>query len=189
MKKSIKIDDLNIEYTVIARKVKYWRLEIKDEKLILISPQGCIDHEKIIQKHKKWIYKKFSEITERKMHAELIEISLKRDDQEFKKFIIKLIDKYSCELNVSINKVYFKKMKSRWGSCSSKKNISINTYLNYLPEKLVKYVVFHEIVHLLQLNHSKNFWDIISLKFPEHKDIEKELSIYWFAIKDQYEII
>ena len=75
-------------------------------------------------------------------------------------------------------------MKSRWGSCSSRKNISINVYLKYLPEKLIEYVIFHEMAHLVELNHSKKFWNIINSKFPDYKSLENELSVYWFAVKD-----
>jgi predicted metal-dependent hydrolase len=53
-----------------------------------------------------------------------------------------------------------------------------------LPENLIEYVVFHEIAHLVELNHSKKFWNIISSKFQDYKNLENELSVYWFAIKD-----
>jgi len=185
MKKSIKIHDLVIDYIVLTRNVKYWRLEIKDENLVIIMPQNCTMHEKFIKKHEKWIYKKFKEINKKKNDAQNIKLEFNRDISKFTNLIKELIHKFSYKLNVKVNKIYFKKMKSRWGSCSSKKNISINIYLNYLPQKLIEYVVFHEIAHLLELNHSKKFWRIISSNFPDYKNLEKELSIYWFAIKDQ----
>ncbi len=184
MPQSVTILDLVVEYDIITRNVKYWRLEIKDNKLILIAPQGCIDHEKIIEKNKKWIYKKFQEINSKKDDAERIKLDYNRSESEFKDLINVTVQKFSLELNVCVNKVYFKKMKSRWGSCSSRKNISINVYLSYLPKNLIEYVVFHEISHLVELNHSKKFWNIISSKFPNYKKLENELSVYWFAIKD-----
>jgi predicted metal-dependent hydrolase len=185
MKKSIKIHDLVIEYNVIIRNVKYWRLEIKDEKLVIIMPQSCNMDEKIIKKHERWIYKKFKEINKKKNEAKNIKLELSRDISKFTNLIEELIHKFSSKLNVKVNKIYFKKMKSRWGSCSNNKNISINIYLNYLPQRLIEYVIFHEIAHLVELNHSKKFWVIISSKFPDYKNLENELSIYWFAIKDQ----
>lgn len=184
MKKSVKINDIVIEYDIIARNVKYWRLEIKEGRLVLIAPFTHHDHEKIIEKHKKWIYKKFKEIEKKKNDAKRIELDFNRTQSVFKGLIRELVQKFSSELDVNMNKIYFKKMKSRWGSCSSKKNISINLYLNYLPQKLIEYVVFHEIAHLLELNHSKKFWNIISTKFPDYKNLENELSIYWFAVKE-----
>lgn len=184
MKKSVEINDLNLEYEIITRNVKYWRLEFKNEKLVLIAPYGNYDPEKIIEKHKNWIYKKFMELNKKKSDAKEIKLDFNRKEEEYRDLVKNLVQRFSSELNVNVNKVYFKKMKSRWGSCSSKRNISINFYLKYLPQNLIEYVVFHEITHLVELNHGKKFWDIISSKFEDYKNLESELSIYWFAIKE-----
>ncbi len=184
MQKTAKIYDLNVEYDVVRRDVKYWRLEIKNEKLVIIAPEGYDGYEKIIEKHKNWIYKKFKTINVSKDEAKRKELNYKRGEEEFREMIHELVKKFSLELDVTVNKVYFRRMKSRWGSCSSRNNISINKYLKYLPEALIEYIVFHEVAHLVELNHSKRFWDIIRKKFNNYKEIEKELSIYWFAIKD-----
>ncbi|MGF7118050.1 M48 family metallopeptidase [Methanobacterium oryzae] len=182
---TLKVNDLNIKYRVVKRNVKYWRLEIKEENLFLIAPKGYKNHEEILEKHKGWIYKKFKAIEIKKKEAELKKINLNVDEEKFKDLIHKLVNEYSIELNTSVNRVYFKKMKSRWGSCSSRKNVSINILLKYMPQNLIEYVVFHEIAHLVELNHSKRFWSLISSKFPDYKDLEKELSIYWIAVKER----
>ncbi len=183
---SVKIHDMVVEYDIIIRDVKYWRLEIKDEKLVLIMPHKDYDHQKMVLKHKKWIYKKFSEINSRREKAVHLKLELNGDESEFRDMIKVLVQKFSSELDVNVKKVYFKRMKSRWGSCSSRRNISINVYLNYLPPELVEYVVFHEVVHLVELNHSKKFWSIISSRYPHYKNLEDNLSIYWLKVKDRF---
>lgn len=184
MRKTVKIYDLNVEYDIVHRNVKYWRLELKNEKLVLIAPEGHDDYGKIIEKHKNWIYKKFKAMKASKDEAKQRELNYERSEEEFRGMIQELVKKFSLELDVTVNKVYFRRMKSRWGSCSSRNNININRYLKYLPEYLIEYVVFHEVAHLVELNHSKRFWDIIYEKFNDYKEMEKELSIYWFAIKE-----
>jgi len=184
MQKTVKIYDMDIEYSISQRNVKYWRLQLKNEKLVLIAPEGYKDHEKIIEKHKDWIYKKFQAVKRSKEEAKLKKLNYERSEEEFREMIHDFIKKFSIELDVNVNKVYFRKMKSRWGSCSSKNSIGINRYLRYLPEPLIEYVVFHEMAHLIELNHSKQFWNIIYQEFNNYKEIEKELSIYWFAIKE-----
>ena len=181
---TVKIYDLNVEYDIVHRNVKYWRLELKNEKLRVIAPEGYDNYEKIIEKHKKWIYKKFKDIKASKYEAKQIKLNYGLDEEEFRELVRGFVEKFSFELGVSVNKIYFRKMKSRWGSCSSRNNININRYLKYLPESLIEYVVFHEVAHLVELNHSKRFWNIINEKFNNYKEIEKELSIYWFAIKE-----
>ncbi len=181
---TVKIYDLDVEYDIIQRNVKYWRLELKNEKLVLIAPKGYNEHEKIIEKHKDWIYKKFQAIKSSKAEAQQRKLNYERSEEEFREIIHGLVKKFSSELDVNVNKVYFRKMKSRWGSCSSRNNISINRYLKYLPDSLIEYVVFHEMAHLIELNHSKRFWGIIYGKFNDYKEIKEELSIYWLAIKE-----
>ncbi|MGB9937999.1 MAG: M48 family metallopeptidase [Methanobacterium sp.] len=186
--KTLQINDLEVQYEIITRKVKYWRLEIKNGNLVLISPPNFNNHQEIIEKHKGWIYKKFKAFEASKNEAMFRELNFEMNEDEFKKIVVNLVDKFSRELEVSFNRIYFKKMKSRWGSCSSRKNISINIYLKYLPKNLIEYVVFHEMAHIVELNHSKNFWKIISSKFLNYKYIEKELSIYWLAVKESQDI-
>lgn len=81
-------------------------------------------------------------------------------------------------MKVSVNKIYFRKMKTKWASCSSKKNLTINTLLRYLPKDLIEYVIYHEMAHLVEKRHNERFWKIISHRFPDYKKVEKELFIY-----------
>ena len=58
----------------------------------------------------------------------------------------------------SYNRVLIRNQKTRWGSCSSKNNISLNMKLIKLPDELVDYVILHELVHTRRKDHSKAFW-------------------------------
>jgi len=69
----------------------------------------------------------------------------------------------------------FKSMKSRWGSCNSNLEITLNIYLLMLPWELIDYVIFHELSHTLHLNHSAAFWELVSGHIPNYKLLRKEL--------------
>ncbi len=58
----------------------------------------------------------------------------------------------------SYNRVLIRNQKTRWGSCSSKNNISLNMKLVRLPDELTDYVILHELVHTRKKDHSKVFW-------------------------------
>jgi len=77
--------------------------------------------------------------------------------------------------NEKINLITIKNMRTRWGSCSSKKNINLSTKLLLVPEYCLDYVIVHEIAHLKQPNHSKKFWIIVENIIPEYKKINKHL--------------
>ena len=78
-------------------------------------------------------------------------------------------------------------MNSKWASCSTQKSLTINTLLKYLPDKLITYVIFHEIAHIQEKKHNEAFWKIINSHFPDYTSKEKELFEYWFAIRDKIE--
>jgi hypothetical protein len=180
----IKIHDIEVNYQVHHRKVKYARLEIKNEELHLIVPPGVKDYQKLINKHEEWIYRKLSRISMLKTEAMGKKLDFSRSDETFRKLVQHQVNKISQDMEVEVNRVSFRKMKTRWGSCSSAGNITINRRLAYLPESLIEYVVHHELCHLKIRNHNREYWDLISLKYPDYEKYENELSIYWFLVKD-----
>jgi len=183
MIKKAKIQDMDVEYEVIHRRVKYARLEIKTDKLRLIMPVNYNKDEEIIKNHEKWIYNKLSRMKASQKEAENKELNFHITDKELMEMVLDYVEKLSNELDVRVNKVYFKRMKTRWGSCSSKKNININIYLMHLPFYLIEYVVYHELAHLIEMGHNKKFWNIISNKYPNYKKMEDELLIYWLLVR------
>ncbi|MGN0601365.1 MAG: M48 family metallopeptidase [Oscillospiraceae bacterium] len=73
-------------------------------------------------------------------------------------------------------KITVKRMKSRWGSCSSEGNISINFDIIYRKPECLEYVAIHELCHLKHMNHSKDFWELVEKYCPDRKRIRKELN-------------
>ena len=68
-------------------------------------------------------------------------------------------------------------MTSRWGSCiPSRCKITINKNLIYSPFECLEYVVLHEVAHLIEANHSKNFYAIIEKVMPDWKTRKKLLN-------------
>ncbi len=183
MIKKAKIHDIDVEYEVIHRKVKHARLEIKTDQIRLIMPLNYNKDEEIIKNHEKWIYNKLMRIKKVQKYSESKELNFIRTDKEFRNIVHIHVIKLSNELNVKVNKVYFKRMKTRWGSCSTKKNVNINTYLMHLPEHLIEYVVYHELAHLVEMGHNKRFWQIISNKYPDYNIMEEELLVYWILVR------
>jgi predicted metal-dependent hydrolase len=85
-------------------------------------------------------------------------------------------------LDVELNNVFFRKMKTKWASCSSRRNLTVNMLMRCLPEHLLEYVVFHEIAHMIEKRHNDKFWKIVSKEFKNYEELEKGLFIYWFRV-------
>jgi len=77
--------------------------------------------------------------------------------------------KFSRILNVSPNKISIKEQKTRYGSCSSKKNINYNWKIIMAPEEVVDYLVVHELSHLVHFNHQKEFWELVQSIIPDYR--------------------
>ena len=71
--------------------------------------------------------------------------------------------------------VTVKDMRSRWGSCSAKGRVSLHWGLALLDPALLDYVVVHELVHLLELNHQAAFWRGVERLLPDYRERRKRL--------------
>lgn len=185
MENKVKIHNREIQYNIDYRNVKYSRLEFKTGNLILILPKNYKKEKELIEKHKKWIYKK-AEIISNALKKSKSKKLVNRSKEEFRNFVKSTAKKFLKELNLQVNKIYFRKMNSKWASCSSEKNLTLNTLLSFLPNKLIEYVIYHEILHLKERKHNKLFWKIISEKFKDYENKEKELFVYWFLIQNSF---
>lgn len=79
------------------------------------------------------------------------------------------------KMDVQPGRIQMREMYSRWGSCSSRTNITLNTALYYVPRELAEYVVVHELVHLCVFDHGPNFQKMMSDYLPDWREREKAL--------------
>ena len=93
-------------------------------------------------------------------------------------YVYKSFENFKNITGLFPNKVSIKKMKTRWGSCSSNKNISINLLLAKYDYIVIDYVILHELCHLIEMNHSYKFWDLVEKYMPNYKEIKKLLNTY-----------
>ncbi|HCC68937.1 MAG TPA: hypothetical protein DEP99_03520 [Nitrospiraceae bacterium] len=169
-----------IPYKVSYRAVKYPRLEFKTGELLFVLPFGH-KPDALLAKHKGWILKKVNFIRECLADTSDKELIF-REDEKFRRLIHSIVKKTSKELDVKLNGIYFREMRTKWASLSPRKNLTINTLMKYLPEYLIRYVIFHETAHLIEKRHNNRFWKLILRKYKNYQAREREMFIYWFLI-------
>jgi predicted metal-dependent hydrolase len=79
------------------------------------------------------------------------------------------------ELGFSFGKVSIRNQRTRWGSCSRSKSISLNQKLIFLSPELVRYVMLHELCHTRVMSHSSKFWSLVASFDPVYKKKIKQL--------------
>lgn len=80
-----------------------------------------------------------------------------------------LATKYAKSLGVQYNQFKTSEMKYRWGSCTPANNIIFNWRIIKAPMYVLEYLVAHELVHLLENNHTPRFWNILSVQVPNYE--------------------
>ena len=91
------------------------------------------------------------------------------------KHLTPMLEYYANIMDLNYKEVKFRKMKSRWGSCSSDGIITLNTALVKIKRELINYVIVHELAHLVHMNHSKKFHLLVEKYLPNTKIYKKEL--------------
>ena len=141
----------------LAKSEYFYYLGNKYDIIIFPSSNTIeIDYNKIytpsIPKLEKW-YKK-----------QMLEIFNNQLLYNYKKFSEKII----------LPKLRIRKMKTRWGVCNIKEGvITLNSELLKYEIEVINYVIIHELAHLIEPNHSKDFWIIVEKYCPNYKDIRK----------------
>lgn len=136
-------------------KGKYWNVERKSTSFdnfgIDFSDKGFI------------IVSDGSEKMERQLVANYFRNSAREELSELVKF-------YAEKLGVEYHKITIRNQATRWGSCSSKGNLSFNLRIMCAPKEMIEYVVLHEVMHLKHFNHSQAFWSAIEEIMPNYKE-------------------
>jgi len=171
---------------IIERQVKYPRLELKTGSPVLIMPKNTnLEPSVILGCHESWLEKKVEFVEKVKNKYKNYKV-YKRSDDELRNLVKKFVDDFLPIIKIKPLKINFRYLKTKWGSCSRKRRLCFNLALKYLPTSLVRYVVFHEMTHLIIPNHKKGFWTYLKKEFENPESCEEKLYGYWFLInKDQ----
>ena len=97
--------------------------------------------------------------------------------EEIRKAAPTLITKWEPVLGVTVQNLFVQKMKTKWGGCNSKtRNVRLNTDLAKKPLDCLKYVLFHEMVHILEPTHNARFVGLMDRFMPNWQFYRDELN-------------
>ena len=164
-----------MEYTLKRSKRKTIGLKISSEGTLIVHAPYNVDESKIhlvLDKHSLWIKRHLQKASELSKLQSDLPLYTKQDKihmkQEAESKIIPRIEFYSRILNVKYSSVSFRLNKTRWGSANSKKKLSFNLLLTKTPDFVIDAIVVHELAHLIHMNHSSRFYDLVLKVYPSY---------------------
>ena len=98
--------------------------------------------------------------------------------QETTDVVIPRLQDLAYEHQYPIKSASVKRLRSRWGSCDTHRNIILNSYLVQLPWTLIDYVLVHELAHTKHLNHGEAFWAEVAEVLPNYKDLRRQTKAF-----------
>jgi len=162
---------MNIEITKSFRKTL--SIHVKNGVVIVKIPffmtKKSIND--FIDKHKSWIEKRLNSDTKSIIDdSKISEYKIKA-----KEYIPKRTIEIAKKHQITFGTIKITSAKTRWGSCTSKRNLNFSYRLILCPEKVIDYVICHELAHLKEMNHSKSFWREVEWLMPDYKEYNKWL--------------
>lgn len=94
---------------------------------------------------------------------------------EARRVITERVNIINKDRRFKYSRIFIRNQKTKWGNCSSKRNISFNRRIIKAPVEVIDYLIIHELIHLEEMNHSKAFWEKVSQVFPDHKEANRWL--------------
>lgn len=164
----------DMEYTLIKSRRKTIAIEIREDGVIVRAPLRTSKREAdaFVAKHADWIQKQRKKVDARRAERESVPRLTDEELAELKvralDYIPGRVDHYARLMGLSYGRITLRMQKTRWGSCSAKKNLNFNILLMLAPPEVIDSVIVHELCHLREMNHSPRFYELVRSVYPEY---------------------
>ena len=170
-----------MDFTLIRAKRKTLCIQVKNGEVIVKAPLRASKKSILafVDSHKDWIEKQKKKEEEEQKAAAVLPALTQEELSELttaaKEYFPPVVRRYAALMNEEYGKITIRCQKSRWGSCSTKKNLSFNCLLMLTPEEVRESVAVHELCHLKEMNHSHRFYEEVYRFCPEYDRLNRWL--------------
>ena len=182
MEKHIRLKDQEVPYVLRrSKRAKRMRLVIYCDGSFVVTAPERLDFARIedfIFEKAEWVLKKLRVMKKSGRSMVFAKFS-KREYEKLKERSLCLaknrVGEYNKIYGFKYERISIRNQKSRWGSCSKKGNLNYNYKISLMPEDLADYIIVHELCHLKEFNHSKNFWSLVARAIPDYRERRKKI--------------
>jgi len=178
---AVAIEPLGVVHFAHSARAKHLSITVKQDQSIRVAiPKGVTraTAEKFLRSKIPWIKNSLEKIQKLQMQNKPQYDIRNIDRGKAKAYLTMRINQLANKYGFDFNKLFIRNQKTRWGSCSSRDNISLNMKLVFLPVELQDYVILHELVHTRHKNHGKKFWKAMDKLVGDAKGLRKQMRQY-----------
>lgn len=160
---------------VIESRRKTLSLQLTPAEIIMRVPSGMNQGQvrDFLQRKSAWIekHRELMSAQQEKLRElpRLTSDELRTLSEKARRSIPEKVGRYAKLIGVSYGKISIRSQRTRWGSCSSKGDLSFNCLLMLAPDEVIDSVVVHELCHRKHMDHSKGFYAEVEKAFPEYR--------------------
>ena len=168
-----------MQYRIIKSDRKTVALQIKAGEVIVRAPHAMRQDEiaDFVARHEDWIRKKLATFKQEPSGPVITEEGIRLLTERARAIIPPRVAYYASLVGVDYNRVTIRHQKTKWGSCSGKKNLNFNCLLLLTPTEVMDSVIIHELCHLKYMNHSKEFYNEVLRACPNYKKYDRWLKV------------
>lgn len=170
-----------IRFRLARRRVRRARIEFSLPRPLLVVPLRARPEE-VLQSNRESIHLRYARMCAKWRKAGQVKL-LDRNQEQIHRLAAIYLQRYARMLGVECPQLAWRRMISRWGTCSSKGVIRLNRFLRHVPEPLVAYVVFHETLHLVNMRHDRRFRLDVAKVFPNYREMDRQLELYGIRMR------
>ncbi len=182
--KKITLEGKEIEYEFkTSTRARALRLSVYPGGSLVVTAPAFVSEgrvEQFIVRKSRWVLEKIEQL--KKFVGTFLPVKRSGGKKEYKllknqalAFAQERVAYFNSIYQFKFNRISIRNQKTRWGSCSKRGNLSFNYKIIKLPPHLADYIIVHELCHLGEFNHSRQFWDLVAKVVPNHQALRKEL--------------
>lgn len=167
-----------MEYKLIYSNRKSISASVKGGVLTVRAPHGIAKSviDDFLKKHSAWIDEHLEASRKKEERfSSLSDADIAALKRSARAYLSLKTEYYANIMSLKFGRITITSAKTRFGSCSSKGNISYSWRLMLYPEPAREYVVVHELAHLVEMNHSARFYRIVESVLPDYKERKRML--------------
>jgi predicted metal-dependent hydrolase len=129
-----------------------------------------------------WLERQLAKAVEPCLELDKLHLTEDQGRREARARIALIAQSEAIALGVTYSRLTLRDQRSRWGSCSSKGQLSFNWRLVLAPHDVLDYVVVHEVCHLKEHHHGPEFWALVERRRPHYRDSKNWLDEHGWEI-------